>query len=297
MAFYPESKFGVAIMANGRFVDVRRIFNRIANEFDHGRNVYDGPVSFCETHNDCSGNVISLFSKTNKPSILRSGYNQQTLEKEIERLKLHGYSLSDVSFFVDGQLKIDAIFKKERIDTELVLGKSQSDFSNIRKQKRRNGMRLIDLEIYQQNGNYRWGGVFKSSNEETKYFTNFSKIDFEKKKSELKREGYQLYDVEIFRSRNGNRWSALWKKGSDGAYIPGVLKAPFIDSINSEAKLGRRLIDVEYFVDKGRSLYLGIFEKTTKKSKFRSRSDYCKLTTNLNSFTREGYELIDLERN
>ncbi len=125
------------------------------------------------------------------------------------------------------------------------------------------GYRLVDQEVYQLNGQWRYAGIWVQNKENLAWasYRNLTSTEFSQKFDEFKRAGYLMVDVEGYSTSDGLRYAMIWVKNSenlDWAEYRNLSSDEFGQKFD-ELKGKYRMWDVESYRHNGVQYYAGIW--------------------------------------
>jgi CubicO group peptidase (beta-lactamase class C family) len=125
------------------------------------------------------------------------------------------------------------------------------------------GYRLIDQDIYQLNGQWRYAGIWVQNKENLAWasYRNLTSDEFSAKFTEFKNAGYLMVDVEGYSTSNGLRYAMIWVKNTENlawAEYRNLSSDEFGQKFD-ELKGSHRMWDVESYRHNGVQYYAGIW--------------------------------------
>ena len=122
------------------------------------------------------------------------------------------------------------------------------------------GMRLTDIEQYDNNGSVGYIARFAHGDDEDYLWRANTWADFEAKILELVADELRLVDVEIFFDQGDARYLGVWRSGSGNFAL---WNCPtwdaFTDRWQEMSMSGLQLIDIEVYRNQGATHYFGLF--------------------------------------
>jgi CubicO group peptidase (beta-lactamase class C family) len=312
---YPKANLGITLMINGGYADPVRISHHIGELFGQRHGDKSNPiVKSCtktrEKDDDCPGKFSAVWKETGNDVLIRRGYSKENFFAEQAFLKKAGYYTDDIELYIEEEkLLLDAIFRKGNQPTHIVSGASTDQFRQQWENLSQNrNMRLVDLETYMLNGKRRWAGIFLPGRGRYAMFRGQTSEQFGELHKQHAKDGYQLIDMEVYHSANGElRWAGVWGSGKANLLNRNYSPEAFGELRKKRLETGYTLIDIESYVQNGKQLWAGIWEKSTIKEAINRNYRYCSVKNNQinragiieqhNNFRNQptSYELIDWE--
>lgn len=299
MHVYPNRKEGIVIMCYAEYADCWRILDRIYNNvLDISRSSDTSPVDKCTSKMEsCNGKFASIWRKTGKDVIIRRGYSHKAFLNEWQFLKTRGYYCDDFDAYTEkGKLKWDGIFRKGNKKTAMWRNFDKTGFKNKWKEQTTKGFRLVDLETYVVKGKRKWAGLFIEGGGKHAMFRDLNHDSFKQKREEMKKEGRKLIDIEVYEKNGKLYWSGVWRQGTEGLVNRNYSTSDFNKLWKEREKSGYKLVDIEAYKFKGQLKWAGVWEKSSKKEKLNRGFNFCGLMDKHEEYSKDGYELLDLER-
>ena len=125
----------------------------------------------------------------------------------------------------------------------------------------RQGLRLIDIETYQEGREQKFTGVWREGTDGYYLWAGVEWEAFVSKWKELGRQNLRLIDIETYVGEDGQRrYIGVWREGTDGYYLwAGVDWKSFTAKWKELGKQNLRLIDIETYTENGQRLYTGVW--------------------------------------
>jgi len=96
----------------------------------------------------------------------------------------------------------------------LFRGFSTADFGTKREELGKTGYKLIDVEVYYENGQQKWCGVWVEG-QDGLLNRNYTTADFQKLVDTRKNDGWNLIDVETYMDGRTRKWAGVWEKSTN----------------------------------------------------------------------------------
>ena len=77
------------------------------------------------------------------------------------------------------------------------------------------GLRLVDIKPYVDNGQVKWAGVWREGTD-AHYLWSAYWPSFEAKWNELSGQGLRLVALDTYQSGTTRMWAGAWRAGTDG---------------------------------------------------------------------------------
>ncbi|MCB9291536.1 MAG: hypothetical protein H6559_00150 [Lewinellaceae bacterium] len=158
------------------------------------------------------------------------------------------------------------------------------------------GLQLVDIDAYQEDGQWRYQGLWREGTEEQALYQYNSWSLFVKRWKKMNNLGFRLIDIETYWSGGHQYYSGVWQAGS-GKYALYQYNTwrKFTKRWKNLANRGYRMIDVETFTRNDKRRYVGVWRGGTDKYAFyqyNSPESFLEKEEEL----REGdFRLIDVE--
>ncbi|MBX3015752.1 MAG: serine hydrolase [Caldilineaceae bacterium] len=155
------------------------------------------------------------------------------------------------------------------------------------------GYRLIDQEVYQLSGQWRYAGIWVQNKENLAWasYRNLTSEEFSQKFTEFKEAGYLMVDVEGYSTSGGLRYAMLWVQNTeqlDWAEYRNLSSDEFAKKFN-ELKGKYRMWEVESYRHNGVQYYAGIW---VENKNGRGWAEYRDMTES--SYRNRWYRMRDL---
>lgn len=307
MHFFPSDTTGLVIMCPAAYANLPLLSWHIYDAMNERESIYGGqiqtPNDNCRTDmNSGNDEFNGVWRKTGKDVIVRTGRTHDEFFEELKRLKKHGYICKDIEpFSHKGEILWDGVFKKNIQPTRIWRGASKEPFVEKCKEMSNDGFRLVDLETYiDEKGKRLWAGLFQKTNKGYAVRLERTTKQFKEVRESEQKKGRKLIDVEVYRKGGKLIWNGVFASGSPNRWHINYTLNEFSDLVAEQQSKGYKLIDVEYYPIKRKNKPMtgvtGIWEKSNDKEKRRTYNDFCTIMSYQDTFSAQGYELIDLER-
>jgi Bacterial tandem repeat domain 1 len=159
------------------------------------------------------------------------------------------------------------------------------------------GLRLVDIEPFTEDGKLLYAGVWRSGNDGHFLWKAADWKSFTAKWKELGEKKLRLMDVETFVEGGKRGFLGVWREGSDGyALWAAPSWQTFTEKWKELSKNGQRLIDIEAYDQAGATHYVGVF-RAGSGGHFLWKADSWKdFTAKWNELDKKNLKLIDYER-
>ena len=120
--------------------------------------------------------------------------------KKYKELSNKGFRLIDLETYtnISGNRKWVGVFMEGNDKHALHRNLSKQEFHSKQRELAKQGLRLIDMEVYTAKGQQYWSGVWRESNSQYEVHRGERFCSFNKKVEELRNEGYELFDLERY---------------------------------------------------------------------------------------------------
>jgi len=144
--------------------------------------------------------------------------------------------------------------------SKVLLGRPESEFFSTTNAWAETGYRLVDIDVAVVDGQRVYSGVFEPASDPwALYILPWS--DFVAKNAQLQGQGLKLVDIETY--DNAGRWFVgVWRTDGTGRHLSGPWSRSTFDAqVQTEAKNGYRIKDVEVYVENGQERIVGLWEE------------------------------------
>ncbi len=175
---------------------------------------------------------------------------------------------------------------------------NRSEFIQRGQELTSQGLRLIDVETAEVNGDRIYTGIWVDGSDGNIFDGPLTRREFRERREELRSQGLRLIDFEVFRAADGRRrFIGVWRSGSGEEKLTLPRNAEEFAALGDEfTAQGLRLVDVEVERNEGELQYRGLWREGTGSNFFttpRQPSDFRALRDQM---VADGLELIDVER-
>ncbi|MEZ4887578.1 MAG: serine hydrolase [Chitinophagales bacterium] len=120
--------------------------------------------------------------------------------KKYKSLTAEGLRLIDIETYtnINGNRKWVGVFIEGKDEHALHRNLSKQEFQAKQKELAKQGLRLIDVEVYTSKGEEFWTGVWREGGGKFAVHQDLRFCPFYKKMEELRNEGYELFDLERY---------------------------------------------------------------------------------------------------
>lgn len=179
----------------------------------------------------------------------------------------------------------------------LWVGADWQSFTTKWKELADQGLRLVDIEPFTQDGSRLYAGVWRAGNDGHFLWKAADWKSFTDKWKELGEKNLRLIDVETFVEDGKRGYLGVWREGSDGFFL---WAAPswkaFTDKWKELSDKGQRLIDIEGYAEGGATHYLGVFRAGSGGHFLWKADSWQDFTAKWNELAKKKLDLIDYER-
>jgi murein DD-endopeptidase MepM/ murein hydrolase activator NlpD len=177
------------------------------------------------------------------------------------------------------------------------VGLSPATLNNLLASRHTNGLRMVNVRTYVENGTRRWAGIWRSGSdaEYLNYDRTFAQLaDLY---GQRYANGLRLVDIDTYLSGSTRYWAGLWRSGSDSEYFyAGLNENQLVATNNFLVTRNLRLIDVETYVDGGSRFWAALWRSGTDDSFLATGLTPAGLAFADLYHRRQGLNLIDVER-
>ena len=206
---------------------------------------------------------------------------------------------------IDGTLRVSSVWQtnSDKRDWASRSNLTSEQFSEYWAEYLRDGMRLIDQDAYQVDGQLRYAGIWIENKEGLEWasYRNQSSQEFAERFSEMKDGGFILVDVEAYGTAAGGLlYAQIWLKNSEGlgwVELRDMTAAQYADNFTQYADKGFRVLDIESYLIGGTQRYAAIWlENKSGRGWYAYRDMSAQQYSNRWFELRDaGYRLIDFE--
>jgi hypothetical protein len=133
-----------------------------------------------------------------------------------------GYRLYDLeTYVISGKRYWAGLFRKATGKYALFRNFSTQAFGDKREELAKQGLKLIDIEVYADASGLKWSGVWIQGTDGL-LNRNYALNDFLALVNTRSSSGYQLLDVETYMEGSTRKWAGIWEK----ATVAGELISP-----------------------------------------------------------------------
>jgi hypothetical protein len=141
---------------------------------------------------------------------------------------------------------------------KVVWGQSQSYFSRSISSMTRQGYRLHDLEVYNDEGDTRFAGIFLKDSRQAYVRWRLTRSQFDRDFKVMMGQGYTPVDLEVINERGTLRYSSVWIENPGGPHWRmrwGLTNGEFLDELETYRHDGYRPTDIEVYGTDSRTRY------------------------------------------
>ena len=194
------------------------------------------------------------------------------------QMRSAGFRPTDVEGYMMGRnLRFAGIWVE---NTERIRWKSNRNMSSQRFrerhiERRREGLRPVDIEAYETPSGLRWAAIWYADTDDVDWEmrTNMNRRQYLSQVNALGRRGYQVRDYEQYTENNQQRYAAIWERRADmPSYQLRTRRndQQFRNLWNEYRDRGYRLADIE--ADQNGSRYSGIWVENNARLRYAHRS-------------------------
>lgn len=173
-----------------------------------------------------------------------------------------------------------------------------SAFNTFWSNASRQGLRLIQVETYVDDGTTYFMGVFRAGNDGYALTPlNLDWAAFNTFWSNASNQGLRLINIESYMNGSTRCFLGVFRAGSGGYVLSPYGKDwnQFVTYWSDLGKQGERLIDIESFVENGRRIYLGVWRQGADGYYLWGSVDWESFTSKWAENAAAGLRLIDME--
>ena len=175
---------------------------------------------------------------------------------------------------------------------------SRSEFVTRGEELTAQGLRLIDVETAQVNGDRIYTGVWVSGTGSNLFEGPMTRAEFRTARQEKQAQGLMLVDFEVFRNNNGQRqFLGVWRPGSGEEKLTLPRNADEFIALGQQLTAeGLRLVDVEVEQTENGLKYRGLWQTGTGSNIFSDARSPEAFRSLRDQMVADGLELVDIER-
>lgn len=189
-----------------------------------------------------------------------------------------GFRPTDVEGYMMGRtLRFAGIWveNRERIRWKSNRNMSSQRFRERHIERRRGGLRPVDIEAYETPSGLRWAAIWYADTDDVDWEmrTNMNRAQYLSQVNALGQRGYQVRDYEQYTENNQQRYAAIWERRTDMPLYQlrtGRNDQQFRNLWNEYRDRGYRLADIE--ADQNGSRYSGIWVENNARLRYAHRS-------------------------
>lgn len=156
---------------------------------------------------------------------------------------------------------------------------NRSEFIQRGQELTNQGLRLIDVETAEVNGDRIYTGIWVNGSDGNIFDGPMTRREFRERREELRSQGLRLIDFEVFQAADGRRrFIGVWRSGSGEEKLSLPRNAEEFAALGDEfTAQGLRLVDVEVESNQGELQYRGLWREGTGSNFFttpRQPSDF-----------------------
>ena len=176
-------------------------------------------------------------------------------------------------------------------------GADWSEFKDKWQELAGKNLRLIDLDVYEKDGQKYYNGVWIGGNDKHYLYRYNNWGSFVDKWEELNGNGVRLIDIETFKVGDKRWYAGVWRSGTGGY---GLFRynnwSSFTEKWSDLADENLRLIDVETFkASDGKRWYIGVWREGTDKYALYQYDNWSSFTEKWSDLANQNLRLIDVE--
>ena len=236
-----------------------------------------------------------LFRATKGGHAVVVGLDAASFRKKVDALAKQGVQLTDLEVLDEGgKRQWSGVFQTREGGGTLITDLEWEPFlerwKDLTEQK---GMRLIDLETYDDGKKRMFAGAFAESDDLYSLWVGMDRKAFESKWAELSGQGLRLIDVEVYRAGNQTLYSGVFLAGRGGY---GMWSDLGWDDLRGKWKnAGTQLVDFDSYVDGGKRRYAAATGAKGPKEALEASLDAATFATRWREQAAKGYRLMHLE--
>ncbi len=223
------------------------------------------------------------------------GLDAASFRKKVDTLAKQGVQLTDLEVLADGGKRLwSGVFQTRdgagTLVTDLEWEPFLARWKELTEQK---GLRLIDLETYDDGKKRMFAGAFAESDDLYSLWVGLDRKAFEAKWAELSGQGLRLIDVEVYRAGSQTLYSGVFLAGRGGY---GMWADLSWDDLRGKWKnAGTQLVDFDSYMDGGKRRYSAATGSKGPKEALEAGLDAAAFSTRWREQAAKGYRLMHLE--
>jgi CubicO group peptidase (beta-lactamase class C family) len=198
-----------------------------------------------------------------------------------EDYRSRGYRPTDVAAYSNGGSPLFAgiwVQNLENIDWTSQRGLSATEYATEVQEKKRQGMRLIDMEVYQTPAGRHYAVIWYRNNDnlDWEHSWDLSREAYQQRADELGARGFRIVDFESYQVNGTQRYAAIWqKKGEHEGYQvrSDRTELDYANQWRLYRDLGYRLIDFERYQTAAGPRYATVWVENNARLSYAKKGD------------------------
>jgi hypothetical protein len=229
---------------------------------------------------------------------LWGGVDWNSFTAKWQELAGQNQRLVDIDTYVDanGQRKYNGVWRAGSDAYALFGGATWTAFEAKWQELAGQGLRLIDLEVYEEGGQMKYTGVWRAGTDGYYLWVGVDWNSFQSTWQMLAGQNQRLIDVETYIEGGQRRYAGVWREGTDGHSLwAGLDWATFQAKWQELAAQNLRLIDIEVYEENGQRRYIGVWRAGTDGYHLWEGVDWESFVSKWNELASQGMRLEDME--
>jgi CubicO group peptidase (beta-lactamase class C family) len=198
---------------------------------------------------------------------LWAGVDGASFQTKNQELVNGGLRLTDMNIRAasDGSLLYDGTWLPGSGTQSLQTGLTWAGFVSQNQTLVSQGQRLVDLEVYLDNGVRRYAGVWHAGTDASSVQAGLDWDGFLSQWQTLAGQGLRLVKLETYLEGGVRKYAGVWRAGTDGyALWAGVSWSNFDAKVTELAMSGLRLVDMQVYWEGDDWKFIGVFRQGTQ---------------------------------
>jgi CubicO group peptidase (beta-lactamase class C family) len=197
---------------------------------------------------------------------LWSGVDWTSFQTKNQELVNGGLRLVDMNIQAasDGSIRYGGAWLPGSGSESIQTGLSWAGFVSHNQTMMSQGQRLVDIEVYLDNGVRRYAGVWRAGSDTSSVQAGLNWDGLISQWQTLAGQGQRLVDLETYLENGERKYAGVWRAGTDGyALWSGVSWSNFDAKVKELAGQGLRLVDMQVYWEGDDWRFTGVFRQGT----------------------------------
>lgn len=188
--------------------------------------------------------------------------DQRSFLSKWKELSAHNLRLVDLKVVASlGQLtQYTGLWRSGGGPHYLLIGLDWEQFRQRWKTLIAQSLRLVDLEVYTEDGSTRFAGVWRSGSDEQELLAGLDAAHFKSQWKTLSARGLRLVDIEVYAEDGEDRFAGIWRAGhGEHDLVAGIDWEAFLAQWRLHNARHHRLVDLEIHSHNGAVRYTAVW--------------------------------------